>query len=193
MSDLHILVIEERRDRADMIAEGLKADGYQNITVLNEVTSLAKSLRSLNPDIVLIDVESPSRDMLTDLAEASEASARPVAMFVDKSDKSMMTAALDAGVSAYVVDGLSPKRIRPVMETAIARFFAFSRLRAELNATKAALEERKTIDRAKGLLMKLKNIDEDEAYGQLRKSAMDQGKRVAEVAEALISTAGLLR
>ncbi|QHQ36854.1 ANTAR domain-containing response regulator [Algicella marina] len=193
MEDLHIVVIETNRDRAGMIVEGLRQGDDIHITVISEMAGLARRLRDLKPDIVLIDLANPSRDILSELATATEPSERPVAMFVDQSDKSMMTAALEAGVSAYVVDGLKPERIRSVMETAIARFHAFSRLRAELAATKAALEERKTIDRAKGLLMKLKNIGEEEAYALLRKTAMDQGKRVADVAASLVTTAGLLR
>ncbi len=193
MNDLRILVIEDRSDRADMILEGLRADGYGNITLVNEVQGLAAKLVAAEPDIVLIDIANPSRDMLTQLADASAANERPVAMFVDQSDESMAKAALDAGVSAYVVNGMSAERIRPVMETAIARFHAFSRLKSELAATKAALEERKTIDRAKGLLMKMRGVDEEAAYQLLRKTAMDQGRRVADVAQALVSSAELLR
>lgn len=192
MEDLQIVVIETNRDRADMIVEGLEREGHAQVTVLDTTVGLSDTLRRLQPDIVLIDIEHPSRDMLTELASASEADQRPVAMFVDKSDTAMMNAALSAGVSAYVVDGLKQARIRSVLETAIARFHAFSRLRTELAATKAALEERKTIDRAKGALMKMRGISEDEAYALIRKTAMDQGKRIAEVAAAIVTAAGLL-
>ncbi len=193
MTDLQIVVIETNPGRAEMIVEGLRQGGNADVTAISDTVGLPARLQALKPDIVLIAVENPSRDMLTELATASAANDRPVAMFVDQSDQAMMTAALDAGVSAYVVDGLRAERIRPVLETAIARFHAFARLKAELAATKAALEERKVIDRAKGLLMKMKGIGEDEAYALLRKTAMDQGKRVADIAAALVSTAGLLR
>ncbi|MEL7027340.1 MAG: ANTAR domain-containing protein, partial [Pseudomonadota bacterium] len=117
---------------------------------------------------------------------------RPVAMFVDRSDDRLTSAAIEAGVSAYVVDGMRADRLKPVMDAAIARFRMFQRMRTELAETKRALEERKVIDRAKGLVMKARGVDEDEAYALLRKAAMDQGKRLAEVAEALVASAGLL-
>ena len=114
-------------------------------------------------------------------------------MFVDRSDEQVMRAAIEAGVSAYVVAGLARERIRPVLTAAIARFHMVARLRSELDATKAALEERKTVDRAKGLLMKAKGIGEEEAYALLRRTAMDQGKKLAEIAAALITALELLK
>ncbi len=175
-----------------MIVDGLGRFDAAKITVISEVIGLGRRLAELSPDIVLIDLENPGRDLLADVARDANATERPVAMFVDKSDSGMMSAALDAGVSAYVVDGLRGDRVKPVIETAIARFNAFSRLTAELEATKAALAERKTVDRAKGLLMKRRGLSEEDAYRLLRKTAMDQGKRVAEIAEALVTTADLL-
>lgn len=177
-----------------MIVDGLReGEEEAQINVIGDTVGLARKLRELEPDIVLIDLENPSRDMLTEIAEASTPTERPVAMFVDQSDKAMMAAALEAGVSAYVVDGLKPTRIRAVLDIAIARFHASARLKAELEATKAALAERKTIDRAKGMLMKMRGLSEEDAYALLRKTAMDQGKRVADVAAALVTAAGLLR
>ena len=184
MKDLHIVVVDLDRDRALMIVDGLRDEGHAG--------GLARRLTELQPDIVLIDLENPNRDTLTEIATAATPDERPVAMFVDRSDTSMMTAAVEAGVSAYVVDGLRKDRIRPVLETAIARFHTFARLRNELEATKAALAERKTIDRAKGILMKARGVSEEEAYALLRKTAMDQGKRIGEVAEGLVTAAGLL-
>ena len=141
---------------------------------------------------MLIDIANPSRDMLEELAVASGPMDRPVAMFVDRSETGMSDAAIEAGVSAYVVNGLQPARVKPVLDAAIARFRMFQRMRKELAATKQALEERKLIDRAKGMIIKARGVDEDEAYAILRKAAMDQGKRVAEVASALVTAAGLL-
>ena len=117
---------------------------------------------------------------------------RPVAMFVDQSDLSLAKSAIEAGVSAYVVDDLRPERLRPVMTAAITRFNVFRRMRDELAETKRALEERKVIDRAKGLLMKARGLSEDEAYSLLRKTAMDQGRKISEVATALVTAADLL-
>ena len=117
---------------------------------------------------------------------------RPVAMFVDRSDEQLTRTAIEAGVSAYVVDGLQRDRIKPILDAAIARFHLFHKMRAELAATKAALEERKIIDRAKAILMKARGIDEEAAYALLRKTAMDQKRRVADIAQQLVMAAGLL-
>ena len=189
---LHIAVVEKSDERAQTISNGLRDAGDFEITIVNDSIGLSRKLAEMAPDVVLIALDDPSRDTLEDLTAASSPNQRPVAMFVDKSDSATMRAAIDAGVSAYVVDGLRQDRIKPILEAAIARFHNFSRLRAELTATKAALTERKTIDRAKGLLMKARGISEEEAYALLRKSAMDQGKRLADVAESLVTAAGLL-
>jgi two-component system, response regulator / RNA-binding antiterminator len=192
MSGLSIIVVERDRDRALRIVDGLVATGDHTITVIAEETGLARRIADQRPDIVLIDVTNPSRDVLEELALASGPLERPVAMFVDRSDEQLTRAAIEAGVSAYVVDGLQPERIKPVLDAAIARFHLFSRMRAELAATKAALEDRKIIDRAKAILMKARGIDEEAAYALLRKTAMDQKKRVAEIAQQLVMAAGLL-
>lgn len=192
-SSLRIAVVEKDRERALMIVDGLRDAGDYEVTVIGDETGLARKLAALAPDVVLIDLENPSRDILEELTLASEPTERPVAMFADRSDDGTMRAAIEAGVSAYVVGGLTRERIRPVLTAAIARFHMVARLRAELAATKAALEERKTIDRAKGMLMKAKGIDEEAAYQLLRRAAMDQGKKVSEVAAALITAAELLR
>lgn len=190
---LRIAVVEKDRDRALMIIDGLKDAGDYDVTVIGEETGLARRLATLAPDMVLIDLENPSRDILEELTLASGPSERPVAMFVDRTDDGVMRAAIAAGVSAYVVDGLSRERIRPVVIAAIARFHMLAQLRSELAATKAALEERKTIDRAKGMIMKAKGLGEEQAYALLRRTAMDQGKKLAEVAAALILAAELLK
>jgi two-component system, response regulator / RNA-binding antiterminator len=191
-SSLRIAVVEKDRDRALMIVDVLRDAGDYDVTVIGDETGLARKLAALAPDVVLIDLENPSRDILEELTLASGPTERPVAMFADRSDDGTMRAAIEAGVSAYVVGGLTRERIRPVLTAAIARFHMVARLRAELAATKAALEERKTIDRAKGMLMKAKGIDEEAAYQLLRRAAMDQGKKLSEVAAALITAAELL-
>ncbi|WP_136439305.1 ANTAR domain-containing response regulator [Pacificoceanicola onchidii] len=189
---ISIIVVEADADRAVQIANSLKEAGECEIQIISEPTALSRRIREVQPDVVLIDIENPSRDMLEGLALASGPMERPVAMFVDRSDAGLSTAAIEAGVSAYVVDGLRPDRLRPILDAAIARFRMFQRMRKELSETKRALEERKVIDRAKGMIMKARGVDEDEAYAILRKAAMDQGKRVAEVAQALVTAAGLL-
>lgn len=190
--DLSIILVEPDREKANQIVDSLAEDGFQKIQVITETSSLKRQIGAMNPDMVLIDMANPSRDMLEEIAIASQPLDRPVAVFVDRSDDALTSAAIEAGVSAYVVDGLRPDRVKPVLDAAIARFNMFHRMRTELAETKRALEERKVIDRAKGLIMKAKGIDEDEAYSLLRKAAMNQGKRLADVAEALVESAGLL-
>jgi response regulator NasT len=190
---LSIAVVEEDRERALMIVDGLRDAGEYEVTVIGDATGLARRVAALQPDVVLIDLESPDRDVLDALTLAAGPADRPVAMFVDRSDDAVMRAAIEAGVSAYVVGGLSRERIRPVLTAAIARFHMVARLRAELATTRAALEERKLVDRAKGMLMKARGIGEDEAYALLRKAAMDQSKKLGEVAAALITAAELLK
>lgn len=187
-----IVVVEKDRDRALLIVDSLREAGDHDIHVISDETGLARRISERNPDVVLIDVASPSRDMLEELTLASSPLDRPVAIFVDRSDPALTKAAIEAGVSAYVVDGLRADRLKPILDAAITRFHMFQRMRRELAATKRALEERKLIDRAKGILMKARGIGEDEAYALLRKAAMDQGRKVADVAEALVTAAGLL-
>ena len=190
---LSIIVVEKDRDRALLIVDALAGLGSHDIQVIAEETGLARRVAERRPDLVLIDLANPSRDVLEDLSMASGAMDRPVAMFVDRSDASLTRAAIEAGVSAYVVDGLRADRLEPILDAAIARFHVFQRMRVELAATKTALEDRKVIDRAKGLVMRAKGIGEDAAYALIRKAAMDQGKRIAEVAQALVTTADLLK
>lgn len=189
---LSIVVVETDRDRALQIVDSLSAAGDYEIHVIADPAGLARRIRVMEPDVVLIDIADPSRDMLEEMALASGPLDRPVAMFVNRSDAGLSEAAIEAGVSAYVVDGMRPERLQPILEAAIARFRVFQRMRTELTETKKALEERKLIDRAKGMIMKARGVDEDQAYSILRKAAMDQGKRVADVAAALVSAAGLL-
>lgn len=187
-----IVVVEEDRDRALAIVDALKASGDFEVVVIGNVSGLARRIAAHAPDVVLIDIDSPTRDVLEELTLASGPLERPVAMFVSGTAGGLARAAIEAGVSAYVVDGFQPERVMPILETAIARFQMVRQMRTELVETRRALEERKVIDRAKGLLMKAKGIDEEAAYAILRKTAMDQGRRVADVAEALVTAAGLL-
>ncbi|MCA0044456.1 ANTAR domain-containing response regulator [Celeribacter litoreus] len=189
---LSIIIVETDRTRAQLIVDSLKDAGAFDISVISDPTGLARQIQARNPDVVLIDIENPSRDTMEELALASGPLDRPVAMFVDRSDEGLSSAAIEAGVSAYIVDGLQSQRVKPIIDAAIARFRMFQRMRTELAETKKALEERKVIDRAKGMMMRARGISEDEAYALLRKTAMDQGKRVADVAQALVTAAGLL-
>lgn len=189
---MKIAVIDDSAARAAVIEEGLREAGLTDISVLIEWRGIVAALERLAPDVVLINLENPNRDMLEESFALSRAVARPIAMFVDQSDNASIADAVDAGISAYVVDGLRKERIRPVMELAIRRFNAFARLQSELQEARSALAERKAIDRAKMLLMKRRGIDEPSAYALLRKKAMDSGRRIAEIAEALITADSIL-
>lgn len=188
---LRIVIVEPDQTRARQVIESLAPLGH-DVTVIAESAALARRVREIAPDIVLIDMSNPSRDVLEEMALASDPLERPVAFFVDRTDRDMTRQAIEAGVSAYVVAGLQPERLASVMDAAIARFQMFRRMRTELETTRRALEERKVIDRAKGILMKARGLSEDDAYALLRKTAMDQGRKVAEVALALVTAAGLL-
>ncbi|MBY0362034.1 MAG: ANTAR domain-containing protein [Phreatobacter sp.] len=192
-ASLRILLVESDPERAERVREALAEAGESDVVVFSGRRVLARDVAETMPDIVLVDIAHPSRDVLEELAQATRPMDRPVAMFVDRSDPATTRAAIEAGVSAYVVDGLRADRIRPILDAAVARFHLFQRVRSELAATKAALEERKVIDRAKGLVMKARGVSEEEAYALIRKTAMDQGKRVADVAQALVTAADLLR
>ena len=192
-SDLKILVIDETPIRLAILEAGLKEAGFSNVTALDTAHGLIERIYTLDPDVVLIDLESPSRDVLEQMFQVSRAVRRPIAMFVEQSDKATIEAAIDAGVSAYIVDGLKKERVKPILEMTVSRFRAFDRLRTELEETKSALKERKVIEKAKGILMRSRGLSEDEAYKQLRKAAMGQNKRLADLAEGLVSTFELLK
>lgn len=191
-SELNIVVVEADRDRAIAIVDALSDAIACNVFVIGSTIGLARRIAEYAPDVVLIDIDSPTRDMIEELTLASGPLDRPVAMFVSGAPDGLAHAAIEAGVSAYVVDGLAPDRIKPVLETAIARFRVVRQMRTELTETRRALEDRKVIDRAKGLLMKARGLDEEAAYALLRKTAMEQNKRMADVAAALVSAAKLL-
>ncbi len=190
---LSIVVVERDRERALMIVDGLREAGEFDVFVIGEETGLARRIAERNPDLVLIDAGNPSRDVLEDLTTATAPMQRPVAMFVDQSDAATTKAAIEAGMSAYVVDGLRAERLKPILDAAIARFHMMQKMRVELTETRRALEERKVIDRAKGILMRNRGIGEEEAYGLLRKAAMDQGKRLVDLAQALVMATDLLK
>jgi response regulator NasT len=192
-SDLSILIIDENRVRAAIIEEGLREAGHSRIAIIAEMSGLVRRIEDAAPDVIVIDLENPNRDMLEDLFRVSRAVRKPVAMFVDKSDTAMIAEAIAAGVSAYVVDGLRKDRVKAILDLAIGRFNAFERIRAELETAQQALSERKLVDRAKGILMKMKHIGEEEAYGLLRQTAMQQNMRIGKVAESVIATSSLFR
>jgi len=189
---LRILVVEPNEDRLRDIVDALREAGWANVKAMAHISTVARTVKEYKPDIVLIDLENPSRDTLEHVTLATETEKRAVALFVDQTDAALTDAALRAGVSAYVVDGLNRSHIKSVLETAIARFKVIRKMQLELDAAKQALEDRKTIDRAKGILMQQRGLSEDQAYGLLRKTAMDQGRKVIDVSQALVTAADLL-
>ena len=178
--------------RAAIISDGLREAGLVDLVLVDPTGPLAAQIEAARPEVVLINLENPSRDQLEDCFAMSRALDRPIAMFVDQSDAEATGAAIDAGVSAYVVDGLSKQRIKPVIDLAVRRFQAFSRLQRELDEAKNALAERATIDRAKAILMKKRGIDEPAAYALLRGQAMRTNRRIAEIAEAIVTAEALM-
>jgi two-component system, response regulator / RNA-binding antiterminator len=189
---LSVLVIDENAARASIIEAGVRAAGHSNVTVVHDVTGIARCIAETQPDVIVIDLENPNRDMLENMFQLSRVVQRPIAMFVDRSDRASMEAAIDAGVSAYVVDGLRQERIKPILDMAVSRFNAYSRMVRELEEARSELESRKVIDRAKGILMKSKGVSEEEAYSLLRKTAMNQNRKISEIAQSLVLAAGLL-
>lgn len=192
LRDLTILVIDENAIRASIIEEGLREAGYQRVTVIHEVNGVARTIETLQPDVIFIDLENPNRDMMEHLFQLTRTVGRPIAMFVDRSDTASIEAAVEAGVSAYVVDGLKKERVKPILDMAVSRFNAFSRLQRELADAKSALEERKVIERAKGILMKKRGLPEEEAFALLRQTAMNEKKKISEIAQSVVTAAGLL-
>ena len=189
---MRIAVIDESAGRAAVIAEGLNAAGLTDNVVITERSGLLARLEGLAPEVVLINLENPSRDVLEEYFTVSRALAKPIAMFVDQSNEEATAAAIDAGVSAYIVDGLSKSRIKPILDLAVRRFQAFSKLQRELHEAKSALADRAVIDRAKTILMARRGIDEPGAYALLRSHAMRTNRRIADVAEAIVTAENLL-
>ena len=187
-----VVVIDENDVRAAILEDGLREAGFVGVTRLSDTTNLMRQLVSLDPDVIIIDLENPSRDVLEQMFQVSRSVSRPVAMFVDQSDSEMTNAAMDAGVSAYVVDGLKKERVKTIVDTAISRFNTFSKLRAELEEARTELADRKVIERAKGIMMHARKISEDEAYTLLRRTAMTQKKRLADIAQSVITASDLL-
>jgi response regulator NasT len=190
---LRILLVDQNMTRASILEEGLREAGYTSVTVVRDMQNLLRRIVDEDPDVICIDLENPNRDVLEQMFQMSRVVRRPVAMFVDRSDSDMIRAAVESGVGAYVVDGLKKERVKAVVDMAVSRFKAFNDLREELDQAKQALGDRKVIERAKGILMKERGLTEDAAYALLRKAAMSDNKRVVEIAQAVITAAGLLR
>ena len=195
MSDpaLRILLVDQNVTRASILEEGLREAGYTHVSVVRDMQNLLRRIVDADPDVIFIDLENPNRDVLEQMFQVSRCVHRPIAMFVDHSDTDMIRAAVESGVGAYVVDGLRKERVKSILDMAVSRFNAFSQLRDELERAKQELEDRKIIERAKGILMKERGITEEAAYNLLRKAAMNENRRVAEVAQSLVTATRLLK
>tara|TARA_R110000824_G_scaffold58709_12_gene158468 strand:- start:171 stop:935 length:765 start_codon:yes stop_codon:yes gene_type:complete len=191
-SPLRIAIIDENPVRAAIMEDGLAEVGERDVFVISERNGMAKAIETIDPDVILIDLGNPSRDMLEEYFSVSRAVSRPIAMFVEQSDDDAIAAAIDAGVSAYIVDGLSQRRLKPILDLAVRRFQAFSRLQTELKEARDALSERKVVDKAKKILIRKRGLSEPDAHKLLRDHAMNSNKRMAEVAESIVTAEQLL-
>lgn len=186
---LRILIVDQNAKRAAILEEGFREAGYEDVVLVREVANLLRRIVEIDPDVIFIDLENPHRDVLEQMFWVSRSVPRPIAMFVDQSDTATIEEAVDAGVATYIVDGLRKERIKPILDTTISRFNAFKKLRDELDSAKQALEDRKVIDRAKGLLMRERKLSEPDAYELLRKSAMNENCRLVDIAQNVLTAA----
>lgn len=189
---LRILIIDESRARAGELCAGLAMAGHQVAAVLPSALDLTAQIESIKPDVILIETESPSRDTLENLAVMNRDMPRPVILLTQESDAAVMRAAFRAGVSAYIVDNLDLARLKPIVDVAIARFEEHQNLKQELALATRKLSERKIVEKAKGILMKTRGLDEDQAYTALRKLAMERAQPLGKVADDLVAMARLL-
>jgi response regulator NasT len=187
-----VMLVDQAPGRAAILEQALRDHGCEVVCRVGQDAFLPAEVERFRPDIVIIDAESPDRDTLEHVASVNREQPKPVLMFADASDNETIQAAVRAGVSAYVVDGFDPRRLRPIMDVAIARFREYQALRRELEETRTKLADRKDVDRAKGLLMERKALGEEAAYKALRKMAMDRNQSIGEVARNLLAVAALL-
>ena len=190
---LSVVLIDDNPARAEIVESGLRDAGYVLLARLDGTYDLAARVGKLQPDVIVVSIDSPGRDAIEDLRRTTEQQPRPIALFADRSDPATIAAGMEAGVSAYVVKGLTQDRVQPVVDVAVAHFNRYHAMREELDRARLSLVERKTVDRAKGLLMEQKGISEEAAYKLLRKLAMDQNKRIGEVAQDLLTYAKALK
>ena len=190
--DLSILIIDENRIRSSIIEDGLREAGHELVHVVHDINDVARTIETIAPDVVVFSLENPNRDRLEHFFSLSRAIERPIAMFVDRSDRATTEAAVEAGVSAYIVDGLRKDRVKSILDMTISRFNAFARLRRELEEARTELQDRKLIDQAKAILMRTRSLGEADAYQLMRKTAMNQNRRIADIAQSLVTAAALL-
>ena len=186
------MLVDDSQKDVSLLKEGLQAAGYDVVEVSTSAVALLDRVAALSPDVIIIDSDSPTRDTLEQLSFVNAQQPRPIVLFTEDRDNETIQAALKAGVSAYIVAGMHPDRLQPILDVAVARFEQDRALREELKSTQDRLAERKIIERAKGLVMKQKGVDEEEAYRVMRKLAMDRNRKLLEVAQQIIDVSELL-
>ena len=189
---MRVLIVDESSERAEVLRLGLERAKHEVAAVLSSALDLLRAVERFAPDIIIVDTDSPSRDVIEHLVLLGRDRPRPIVMFANDAHSETIREAVRAGVTAYIVDGLDVERVKPIIDVALARFDSFEQLRGELAEANLKLSERKLVDRAKGLLMKARGVSEDEAYAQLRKLAMHRGQRLGEIARNVIDAAELL-
>lgn len=189
---MRVLVVDESEERAEILSEGLRLAGHEVAASLSSPVALLATIDRLAPDVIVVDTDSPSRDVLEHLVVMSQHTPRPVVMFASDAAPQTIREAVRAGVSAYVVDGLESARVKAIIDVAVARFEDLQKLRGEVADARRKLTERKLVERAKGLLMRARGLDEESAYRLLRKAAMDRNLAMAEVARQLIDAMDVL-
>jgi response regulator NasT len=188
-----ILLIDRDDERAASLEAALHASGYRVVGRVVSGDDALRRVRELAPDLIIVDVESPDRDTIESMRAVLQDRPRPVVMFVDRDEGTLAEEAIRAGVSSYIVDGLKTLQVKPIIQVAVAQFRHYQALREELDQARTDLKNRKLIERAKGILMEQRGLGEAEAYRALRRLAMEQNKRLAEIAESLVSVADLLK
>ena len=189
---LKVMIVDEVVERGEVLQQALLNSGYEVVAYLSSTIDLHRQVGVLKPDIVIIDTDSPDRDTLEHICVVTRDDPRPIVMFTHDGDGEKIRAATQAGVSAYVVDGMAAERIGPIIDAAVARFEQFYALKREFDEIEEKLADRKVIERAKGILMKSRGFSEEEAYRALRKRAMENNARLVDVARQLIAVADLL-
>lgn len=191
-SALAVLIVDENRARATIIEEGLREAGHARVRLVSAMNGLVREIEEFRPDVIVADLENPNRDRLEQFFQVSRTVQRPIAMFVDRSDAASMEAAIAAGVSAYVVDGLKKERVKAILDMAVLRFHAYSRLERELHEARSELADRKIVEKAKGILMQRRGMSEEESYRLLRQTAMNEKRKLVEIARSIVTAADLL-
>lgn len=189
---LRVLIIDEDAERAKLVEDGLAQNSVVHMSTKLHGRALLDLIADIQPDVIIMDCNSPDRDTIESLRQVAQANPKPIVMFVEEEGTDLMTEAIEAGVSAYVIDGLTPKRVRPLIDTAIARFKVVDGLKSELRKTKDDLAARKIIERAKGLLMSQQGMSEDQAFTAMRDMSQQQGKPLKDIAQNVIAILDLL-